>query len=624
MNTTDITSNLAQSIGWTLLHTLWQAPLIYIVLIIINRALGEQKSAARYGVGVAALASSVAAAVITFVVLISSPANNPEQITITSFSAASQITTFTDATFSLQTILQWVDVQLVWVLRFWVVGFVFYLLRLVAGLWYVNRLKSTAVSLGSEWNDVVRQLASDLKITRVITMAEAKITSPMVVGYLKPVILFPIGLVSGLSHKQVETILLHELSHIRRHDYLVNLFQVATEALLFFNPFVWMISSEIRREREHCCDDMVIEKGIDPLSYAKTLADLETSAGNQLVLGIAGHQNELLNRIKRIMQKSAKNDWSNGRLLPASLVVLGLVLASWLSIENSDHGNLSTETVAVVAQDTTKPAKRKRAETEQEGTPAEAPSEDREAKTFTFRSNPNADWEKFEEEFNEKFKSQFGDFFKKNEKEIAKMMEELRGAYENGNGVIMMDPKLMEELEHLKMFTPAPFPGVEIPDGEWEESMAALSEIDIPLIPLEELEALRGDAWHQAELAATLNHEAIADAMEAADLAMKAREWEMSSDILDELKAQELWAVDANLKVLDEEMKAYEEAVHQMLIDDGYIKKDAPWTGININVQENEITINNIKIKKQHLEKYNALHDKHFQKTKTSWIRKTE
>jgi beta-lactamase regulating signal transducer with metallopeptidase domain len=613
MNLIDLTSNLAQSIAWTLINTLWQAPIIYIMMISLNRFLGDQRSTARYGISVAALTIAVLSAGITFIVLLSSGPTPGATLSL-KVSASSGLVISQDATaFFIRDVLQWIDLQLVWVLRFWAVGFIFYFFRLIAGLWYVNKLKRDSWSLGEEWNQFVRKLADGLRITRIITIAEAKVSSPMVVGYLKPVILFPVGLIAGLSNSQVETILLHELSHIRRHDYIVNIFQVLTEALFFFNPFVWMISADIRRERENCCDDMVIGKGVDPLSYAKTLADLESRATGQLALGIVGDQNELSNRIKRIMQKSAKNDWGNGRLLPASLVVLGLVLASWLSIENSNHGNMAPDAAVYKTQDTLKPKKKseKQALKKEEASKGEA--EESIENYYSFRHNPDGDWGKFEQEFNEKFKSQFGEFFEKNQEQISKMMDELRRAHEENSPFIAFDPKIMEELQHMQMvMPPVPgFPTPEIPES-WEIP-GTLPEPEVLFPSLEAFEAMTADAMRQAELAMEFNDEAL-EAM-APMLAAAAHASEMSGD---------LWALDRDLKEMDMEMKAYEEELHEMLITDGYLKKDAAWSGMTINISENNFTVNGIEIKKQHIDKYKAAHDKYFPQSKSHWIRKTE
>src|SRR5206468_7510728 len=100
---------------------------------------------------------------------------------------------------------------------------------------------------------------------------------PIVIGCLRPVILLPAGTLSGLTPAQLEAILAHELAHVRRHDYLVNAAQCVLETLMFYHPVVWWISHCIREEREHCCDDLVVQVCGDRLAYAKALASLEGS-----------------------------------------------------------------------------------------------------------------------------------------------------------------------------------------------------------------------------------------------------------------------------------------------------------------------------------------------------------
>ena len=98
---------------------------------------------------------------------------------------------------------------------------------------------------------------------------------PVVIGYLRPVILVPVGMLAGMPAAQVEAILLHELAHVRRRDYLANLLQTVGEGFLFYHPAIWWISSVIRSERENCCDDLVVEASGDAREYAAALAALE-------------------------------------------------------------------------------------------------------------------------------------------------------------------------------------------------------------------------------------------------------------------------------------------------------------------------------------------------------------
>jgi beta-lactamase regulating signal transducer with metallopeptidase domain len=127
---------------------------------------------------------------------------------------------------------------------------------------------------------------------------------PTVVGWLRPVILMPVGALAGLPAEQVEALLLHELAHIRRADYLVNLLQSAAEALLFYHPAVWWISGHIRAEREACCDDMAVAVTGDVLAYAQTLANLEASRTVPMRAALAANGGSLANRIARLLGHS--------------------------------------------------------------------------------------------------------------------------------------------------------------------------------------------------------------------------------------------------------------------------------------------------------------------------------
>lgn len=130
----------------------------------------------------------------------------------------------------------------------------------------------------------------------------------MALGFFKPVIFFPLNVLTGLSHKEIEAILVHELIHILRHDYIVNFFQIMLESLFFYHPSVWWISSKIRIQREMICDHGAVEFLQEPEFYVKTLVKTEESGlFNQApVLAARGKENGLLIRIKSILSKPQK------------------------------------------------------------------------------------------------------------------------------------------------------------------------------------------------------------------------------------------------------------------------------------------------------------------------------
>ena len=155
----------------------------------------------------------------------------------------------------------------------------------------------------SSWQLPANRLAQRLRLRRPVRVVEfAAVDVPTVVGWLRPVIILPVAAVAQLPAAQVEAVLAHELAHVRRHDYLVNLLQRVAEAVLFYHPAIWWISARVREEREHCCDDLAIEICGDRDNYATALAELESRRTTAPVLGLAATDGPLLKRIRRILQ----------------------------------------------------------------------------------------------------------------------------------------------------------------------------------------------------------------------------------------------------------------------------------------------------------------------------------
>ena len=148
----------------------------------------------------------------------------------------------------------------------------------------------------------------------------------MVLGHFRPVILLPVGLLVGLPPGQVEAILLHELAHIRRYDYLVNVWQRLVEGLMFYHPLVWWISSVIRTERENCCDDMAVAITGDAHAYAAALAALEQTRCSGYEPAVAAGGGSLVKRIRRLLYP--KGPYGAGTPLFAAVVVMAAAAAA--------------------------------------------------------------------------------------------------------------------------------------------------------------------------------------------------------------------------------------------------------------------------------------------------------
>lgn len=217
----------------------------------------------------------------------------------------------------------------------------------------VNRLNSS-IPATIYWNERLNSLKGKLGISKSVRLhVSEKILVPFTAGFLKPVILFPLATINQLSLEQVEAILIHELAHIKRHDYLINILQRVMEIILFFNPIIWLLSKEISAERENCCDDVVLEYTDNPKDYARALALIEEHRidMNGLAMSISGSkQHTLLNRIKNITNMKAQNQNSRQKLFALlSIIAISLSLA-WIIPADTTKNSASTKNLQSKAQ----------------------------------------------------------------------------------------------------------------------------------------------------------------------------------------------------------------------------------------------------------------------------------
>ncbi|MES2276429.1 MAG: M56 family metallopeptidase [Bacteroidota bacterium] len=221
-------------------------------------------------------------------------------------------------------------------------------IQLATGLQGIYRLKRTKVyGVNAQWEQWVQQMVDKLGIRQKIGLLESGIAQvPMVIGHLKPVILIPVGLLTALTPDEVEAILMHELAHIRRRDYLVNLLQSLVEIVYFFNPAVLWVSQLIKTEREHCCDDMALAQNTSRLGYIRALVSCqEYQAAPAYAMGFPGQKNHLVDRVKRmITNRNHSLDLFEKTLLTICLVMSGLCLSAF-----AERDNIKRAAHAVVA-----------------------------------------------------------------------------------------------------------------------------------------------------------------------------------------------------------------------------------------------------------------------------------
>jgi beta-lactamase regulating signal transducer with metallopeptidase domain/capsule polysaccharide export protein KpsE/RkpR len=331
---------LMQQVGWVLLHSLWQGALVGMGFVVLRFALRRCSAHTRYLAGCLCLGLLAAMPVVTLFKRLPSPlaggtadAVMPARggFAAPAFGVASGGRSYggsgpswpvaggTDFLARLAPVLA----------SAWVLGVAFFSVKLTGSCWCVRDLRSRDQQpVEAAWMETLDDLRCRLGVSRPVRLLKSALVEvPTVIGWLRPVILLPAATLTGLTPGQLETILAHELAHLRRADYVVNVFQCLVETLMFYHPVVWWISGCIREERENCCDDLVIRVCGDRLGYARALATLEGLRAELPEWAFAASGGSLLNRIRRLVGLANDQGRVTSREVSGlALLGIGLVL----------------------------------------------------------------------------------------------------------------------------------------------------------------------------------------------------------------------------------------------------------------------------------------------------------
>ena len=278
-------------IGWIILHSLWQCTLLAGITALVLSTLPDRRARARHLIAYAALVAMVVLPVVTMLASLDPMGDGLRR----------PITRAIDDAVGLQSVLSVRAIVVPAAAMLWLGGLLLY----AAGVWHEWRRARDLQRLdladaGEPVESVVAELRARLSLrTSVDVHRSSRASVPMVLGWLRPVILLPSGTAGSLAPRQLRAILAHELAHVRRRDYLANLIQMAAETLLFHHPAAHWISRRIRTEREYCCDDVAVSVGADAMDYARALAALD-DARDDTRLAVAARSGTLLDRIQRI------------------------------------------------------------------------------------------------------------------------------------------------------------------------------------------------------------------------------------------------------------------------------------------------------------------------------------
>ncbi len=373
-------SQVGQRIGWTLVHSIWQFALVAGLLAVVLQIVRGFSPQLRYRLMLAALCVMAIWPIVTLFTVSppSKPAGspvvrtranapdefssrptiddlsaslpgeslpksipNPASIELAhdSFLAADSFSGFTIAyvrTTIADFVAQWINV----IVGVWLVGVLLLSLRPLIGWNSARALRSQGRSTAPEQIVVATQrVAQRLGVRQIIEIAQSSLVEvPTLIGWLKPLVLLPASAVSGLSSAQLEAIIAHELAHVRRHDYIVNMFQLLLETVFFYHPAVWWVSQRMRVEREECCDDIAVQMTGDRVGYVKLLVWLEESRdqSNSSSLVMSSDGGSLLSRVRRLVVTPAETNGSGPLVMAVGLLfVLGITCLIASSAGNS-------------------------------------------------------------------------------------------------------------------------------------------------------------------------------------------------------------------------------------------------------------------------------------------------
>src|SRR5450631_271828 len=344
--TTDMTTTLVkwlspnamQSLGWALLHFLWQGTAV-AALAAPAMALCRRASS-RYLLGVSALVLMLLAPLATFLFYSqqhSSVADTAKSSALVLTSAQAKDQVVASGVAQRSSVAPSLD-ALPWLVEAWLLGVAFFSLRSAGGFLLLERERRRQSSVVSpRVLEICYALQDQLGLDRAIAYCECKwLQAPAVIGWFRPVVFLPVTALTGLSEEQLQVVIAHELAHIQRFDPFVNVFQVCVETLLFYHPAVWWLNKRIRAEREHCCDDMAVALCGNAVEYARALTLMEEWRSAP-VFAMAANRGPLTERIVRVLGLKTLGAGMRGIGLTGSILCLAAALTAGNALLGMAH-----------------------------------------------------------------------------------------------------------------------------------------------------------------------------------------------------------------------------------------------------------------------------------------------
>lgn len=353
----------------TLLHSLWQGLILAVITALILMLSSKSTAKLRYNLLISGLILFTISIGSTFIYEWQQAADHSitRIATVISAGQSASGTAIAAPGTGAERPFDWINSSLYFFSKYanvivlvWFLVICMRSVQLFAGLYSIKRIRRTQVTeVGMYWENRVKQLAAQFGISQAVGILQSGIAKvPMVVGHFKPLILIPVGLINGLSEAEVESILCHELAHIKRRDYLVNILQSFMEIVFFFNPAVLWISKLIREERESCCDDMTVSSISNKAVYISALINCQEFQMNtpEYAMAVSGHKDQLVSRVKRMVSSDRPSLSKIEKGILAIGLVSALTLTAAFSGSKEQQADLKSMTVL---QDSIKTKKKK-------------------------------------------------------------------------------------------------------------------------------------------------------------------------------------------------------------------------------------------------------------------------
>jgi bla regulator protein BlaR1 len=343
-----INDTLLKAISWTLVHSIWQGFLLAILAGIVIVFTRKLSASLRYNLLSVLFLGFLFVVGLTF----NHEFKNEKTETITRLNLPkttihSELSTFIggDAYIDISaSAIKFLNNNSNGIVLIWFLIFAFKIIGMFTSFSHIYRIRNHKTQLPTlYWKHKLAELSAQIYLNKHIVLLESRLVKvPSVTGFLKPMILIPVGLLSRLSQDQIEAILLHELAHIKRKDYGINILQRLSEMVFFFNPGLLWMSSLLKEERENCCDDIAVAAMKDKTKFVQALVAFEeyNFNSNALVMGFGANKKHLLSRAKRIL-------YSNNKTLDGiekMALSTGLLLITVIAFACSDVNSNQTQT----------------------------------------------------------------------------------------------------------------------------------------------------------------------------------------------------------------------------------------------------------------------------------------